>query len=200
MIGFLPADVIESGLQKLFRWMGRHHLFLILPSLSLLLSLGLLACGHFRTPPTSAPFTLDAQPGDYCYTDVQELSNWLLKTTGGQADCFYLAVGTDDSLRLLSMNDVLHEDIFGPVTGDTALPEPRRVEGIVKPMAAENQSALMDALDLTESQYAALLGGNYLDLREDPNGNLTTWGVYLLGASLILLALNAIAFFEDRQR
>ena len=39
---------------------------------------------------------------------------------------------------------------------------------------------------------------NYLDLREDPNGNLVELFVYVLGASLIVLLLYCVALLDEQ--
>ena len=65
-------------------------------------------------------------------------------------------------------------------------------------MTSENLDALMDLLGTTAEQYTALLGNNYLDLREDPNGNLVELFVYVLGASLIILLLYCVALLDDQ--
>ena len=56
----------------------------------------------------------------------------------------------------------------------------------------------MDLLGTTAEQYTALLGNNYLDLREDPNGNLVELFVYVLGASLIVLLLYCVALLDEQ--
>lgn len=65
-------------------------------------------------------------------------------------------------------------------------------------MTSENLDALMDLLGTTAEQYTALLGNNYLDLREDPNGNLVELFVYVLGASLIVLLLYCVALLDEQ--
>jgi hypothetical protein len=65
-------------------------------------------------------------------------------------------------------------------------------------MTSENLDALMDLLGTTAEQYTALLGNNYLDLREDPNGNLVELFVYVLGASLIILLLYCVALLDEQ--
>lgn len=157
----------------------------------------MLGYAHFRTPPVPAPFTLDAEKGDYCRMDVQFLSDWLLKITGSGADCFYLAVGADETLRILSMNDVIYEELAASMGTDSTAPAVT-VDGIIKPMTPENMEAVMDTLDLTEAQYTALVGSNYLDLRNDPNGDLVHTFVYVLGASLVLLLIDAAVALDDR--
>ena len=65
-------------------------------------------------------------------------------------------------------------------------------------MTSENLDALMDLFGTTAEQYTALLGNNYLDLREDPNGNLVELFVYVLGASLIILLLYCVALLDEQ--
>lgn len=202
MFGFLPTKPLEKFLQ----WIDAHHVFLILPLSGILLSLGMFAYVHFRTPPEPEPFTLAVEKGDYCYIDVQLLSDWLLKTTGSEADSFYLAVGADETLCIVSMNDVIHEN-FADIAAysnagaedSSAIPPPFRATGMVKPMTQENMEWLIESLDSTEDAYKALVGSCYLDLREGPNGNLMELFIYVFGASLVLLVINVIVAFDDRR-
>lgn len=202
MLAFLPTKPLE----KILQWMDDHHVFLMLSLLGVLLSLGMFAYVHFRTPPEPEPFTLASEKGDYCYMDVQLLSDWLLKTSGSEADSFYLAVSADETLCIVSMNDVIYES-FADIAAysnagaedPAAMPPSFRATGMVKPMTQENMEWLMESLGFTEETYRALVGNCYLDLREDPNGNLTELFVYVFGASLILLAVNAIVAFDDRR-
>lgn len=196
MILFLPTGPIG----KLLQWLDEHHVFLLLSLFGILLSAGMLAYARFRTPPVPEPFTLEAEKGDYCCMDVQLLSDWLLKTGGSAADQFYLAVGTDETLCIISMNDVIHERFdavaeYGADSADITV----RAEGMVKQLSRENRELLMEALGLTDEEYTALLGNRYLDLRDDPNGTLRDVFVYVLGASLVLLAVNAVVAFDDRR-
>lgn len=202
MFTFFPA----KWLGKLLQWMDDHHLFLILPAFGIVLSLGVLCYVHFRTPPQPEPFTLDAKRGDYCYLDVQYLSDWLLKISGDvEYNCFYLAIGTDETMCIVSMHDGIHEnfeDIAEYSNSDSAapgtMPQPYRAVGIVKQMTSENMESLIDVLDTTEEQYTALLGNNYLDLRENPNANLMDTSVCVLAASLVILALYGGTLLEER--
>jgi len=185
------------------QWMDDHRLFLILPAFGILLSLGVFCYVHFRTPPQPEPFTLEAKQGDYCYLDVQHLSNWLLKISGGEENnCFYLAVGTDETMCIVSMIFENFADIVEYSNSDFTvpgtIPQSYRADGIVKQMTSENLDALMDLLGTTAEQYTALLGNNYLDLREDPNGNLVELFVYVLGASLIILLLYCVALLDEQ--
>ena len=206
MFAFFPLETLGKPLEKLLQWMDDHRLFLVLPALGILLSLGVFSYVHFRTPPQPEPFTLEAKQGDYCYLDVQHLSNWLLKISGGEENnCFYLAVGTDETMCIVSMNDVIFENFADIVeysnsdfTVPGTIPQSYRADGIVKQMTSENLDALMDLLGTTAEQYTALLGNNYLDLREDPNGNLVELFVYVLGASLIILLLYCVAFLDEQ--
>lgn len=206
MIAFLSEDLLAKPFGRLLQWLDDHHVFLILPLCGVLLSLGVFGYVHFRTPPEPQPFVSDAEKGDYYYVDVQLLSDWLLKITGSGYDCFYLAVGTDGTLCIVSMNDVIHEEFAAVAEYGSAdpaevdvLPQPCRAEGVVKPMTQENLELLAEALDTTEEQYRTLVGGNYLDLRHDPNGDLIDLFVYVLGASVFLLLLNALTAFGDRR-
>lgn len=63
-----------------------------------------------------------------------------------------------------------------------------------KPVHDENK--LFEMLILEGMQ--AGLGNNYLDLREDPNGNLVELFVYVLGASLIILLLYCVALLDEQ--
>ena len=207
MFAFFPLETLGKPLEKLLQWMDDHRLFLVLPALGIVLSLGVLCYAHFRTPPQPEPFTLEAKRGDYCYLDVQYLSDWLLKISGGEEyyNCFYLAIGTDETMCIVSMHDGIHEnfaDIVEYSNSDFAvpgtIPQSYRADGIVKQMTSENLDALMDLFGTTAEQYTALLGNNYLDLREDPNGNLVELFVYVLGASLIILLLYCVALLDEQ--
>lgn len=205
MLVFLPAGMLATPFGKLLQWMDEHHVFVILPLFGVLLSAGMLAYVHFRTPPVPEPFTPDAEKGDYCYMDVQLLSGWLLKTTGSASDCFYLAVSPDETMCIVSMNDVIYENFHAiaeysdvDTAAPISAPQPYRADGIIKQMTRENRELLMEALDVSEEQYQALVGSCYLDLRNDPNGDLSGIFVYVLGASLVLLAISAIVAFDDR--
>ena len=145
MFAFFPLETLGKPLEKLLQWMDNHRLFLILPALGILLSLGVFCYVHFRTPPQPEPFTLEAKQGDYCYLDVQHLSNWLLKISGGEENnCFYLAVGTDETMCIVSMNDVIFENFADIVeynnsdfTVPGTIPQSYRADGIVKQMTSE---------------------------------------------------------------
>ena len=202
MFTFFPA----KWLGKLLQWMDDHHLFLILPAFGIVLSLSVLCYVHFRTPPQPEPFTPDAKRGDYCYLDVQYLSDWLLKISGDEEyNCFYLAIGTDETMCIVSMHDGIHEnfeDIAEYSNSDSAtpgtMPQPYRAAGILKQMTSEDMESLIDVLDTTEEQYTALFGNNYLDLRENPNDNLMDTSVCVLVASLVILALYGGILLEER--
>ena len=207
MFAFFPLETLGKPLEKLLQWMDDHRLFLVLPALGIVLSLGVLCYAHFRTPPQPEPFTLEAKRGDYCYLDVQYLSDWLLKISGGEEyyNCFYLAIGTDETMCIVSMHDGIHEnfaDIAEYSNSDSAapgtMPQPYRAAGILKQMTSEDMESLIDVLDTTEEQDRALFGSNYLDLREDPNGNLVELFVYVLGASLIILLLYCVALLDEQ--
>ena len=206
MFAFIPAEWLGKPLGKLLQWMDDHHLFLILPALGVVLSLGVLCYAHFRTPPQPEPFTLEAKRGDYCYLDVQYLSDWLLKISGDEEyNCFYLAIGTDETMCIVSMHDGIYEnfaDIAEYSNSDSAapgaMPQPYRAAGILKQMSSEDMESLIDVLDTTEEQYTALFGNNYLDLRENPNDNLMDTSVCVLVASLVILALYGGILLEER--
>ena len=66
MFAFFPLETLGKPLEKLLQWMDDHRLFLVLPALGILLSLGVFSYVHFRTPPQPEPFTLEAKQGDYC--------------------------------------------------------------------------------------------------------------------------------------
>ena len=78
------------------------------------------------------------------------------------------------------------------------MPKPYRAAGIAKEMMSENMESLIDVLDTTEEQYTALLGSNYLDLRENPNDNLMDTSVCVLVASLVILVLYGGILLEER--
>ena len=207
MFTFFPAEWVGKHFLKFLQWMDDRYMFFILPALGIVLSLGVLCYAHFRTPPQPEPFTLEAKRGDYCYLDVQYLSDWLLKISGGEEyyNCFYLAIGTDETMCIVSMHDGIHEnfaDIAEYSNSDSsapgAMPQPYRAAGILKQMTSEDMESLIDVLDTTEEQYTALFGNNYLDLRENPNDNLMDTSVCVLVASLVILALYGGILLEER--
>ena len=57
MFAFFPLETLGKPLEKLLQWMDDHRLFLILPALGILFSLGVFCYVHFRTPPQPEPFT-----------------------------------------------------------------------------------------------------------------------------------------------
>lgn len=196
---FLKSDGL---LARILWWLDERHFFVIIPALGILLSIGAFVWSGQRTLPEPEPVTKFSAAGDFCSIDIQRLSRWIMKVEGDEYQSFYLAVDTDDDYFIVSMNDTQFgqfEEIvdFTYSRNQTIRPDSVKIFGMVRTMGEENARLLSEALDVSPEEYKEMFGSTFLNLKEDPNTNIVITFIWVLGFSLMILALKGIVFFDE---
>ena len=154
--------------------------------------------------PDPEPISINAERGDYCYIDVQLLSNWVLKVSddAGNETYYYLATDTSNCHYIVTMFESQFSefsDIVGFTEGgnSTTMPDARRTDGIVKLLAQEEAESFAEALGLTVEEFKDLFGMKFVDLTEDPDTLFVGAFIWVLGLSILMLCFKGIAALDE---
>lgn len=189
---------------KVLDWMDDRHLFIILPIIGILVSIGAFIWSGHRTIPDPEPISINAERGDYCYIDVQLLSNWVLKTSddAGNETYYYLATDSENCHYIVTMfesqfsefSDIV-EFTEGRIT--TSMPDIRRTDGIVKLLTPEEAESFAEALGLSAEEFDEIFGGKFIDFTEDPDTIFVGAFIWVLGLSILMLCFKGIAALDE---
>lgn len=201
MVVFFRTNGVAA---KALAWMDNHHLFVILPIIGILSSIGVFIWSGHRTMPAPEPISRSAQKGDYCYMDVQYLTNWVLKVSNdtGNEIYYYLATDTNNDHYIVTMFESQFRqfmDIVAFTENPNTAPTPssRRMDGILKSMPVEEAESLAEGLDLTAEEYHLIFGKCFVDLTEDPDTIIVGRFIWVLGISILILLLRGIAAVDE---
>ena len=187
---------------RIFSWMDDHHLLVMLPVIGIISSICVFCWAGVRPDPVPEPISHAAQNGDYCYIDAQLLSDWILKVSDGEETLYYLTTDFDNNHYIVTMYDSQFNqlsDIVEFTRGNNTenVPDARRVDGIIKPLRAEEAASLAEALGITSEEFETIFENRFVDLQEDPETIVVGGFIWVLGISILLLLLRGIAAFDE---
>lgn len=169
---------------------------LIISAVMLLLAVLLCAMGAAaednREIPDPVPMEIGQEVADYCYINVQALTDWILSVSGGTDYTYYEAMDTDGIWHVVRLEDdevaeLQHIMDYTYYEGEDAeVPDPVRVYGVARIIPLDDREALADMYEVTVEEYEGYYGDTHLDVGDQPSDGI---GWYILACIMFIAAV-----------
>lgn len=201
-IGKKYKEVISMDSQKTIRkYIGRSPVGSILGWIALALAvvcviMGITASGNTGDAVAEPFYPSESDTGSYAYVDVVGISDWLYQYDNST---YYTIIDAEGYMYTAKVSDSQFRKMDAQLNyfmDETApMPEPCRLEGIVRSTSSSLRSTLADVWEITTEEYEYYFGNLMLDTTSSPSSEAGAgWFVgamfaFIFGLCMVLVFL-----------
>lgn len=161
----------------------------------------------FYELPEPTKFTKDSKEDDYCYVEIQCLTDWVYKESSDDIETtYYCGSDVDGNMFTLIIKDKDYQkfkDIvdFTYSTDENKLPPPVKITGMVKELKSSAAQVISESWEYdTVQEYYDYFGKNLINTSTNPATSKTGFSTTLFIILLIFLILNIITIIKYQAR
>ncbi len=152
--------------------------------------------------PAALPMEIGQEVTDYCYIDVQALTDWTLSVTGDEEYTYYEAMDPEGIWHVVRLEDeevaqLQHIMDYTYSEDENAVaPDPVRVYGVARIIPLDDREKLAEMYELTSEEYEGYFGDTFLEVGDEPS---TGGGWYILAFMALIAGVIVAACYAPKK-